>query len=112
MIIWFNEIKSFSVKFVRTAYKAIARRSDTKIGTLICFRDYIFCMTGENLHLESFHVNRLNIIFLNADIILYKDHIKDDLEHTVKEENRPPQSVLGDVKVPEYTAACKALGLI
>ena len=70
-------------------------------------------MTSENLHLEYFHVNRFNIICLYAGItIFYEDHPNYFLEHTVKERNRPPQSVLGDVKVPEYTAACKALGII
>ena len=104
-----------TTRLVRTVCKALAEGADEKSGCHGSFLEYVRPTLLEDgfrrLPLEPFHGNRFNIIFQNAASVFYlADHITSFLEGGA--ENKLLKSVLHAIKVTDYLAGCKALGLV
>ena len=107
--------ESGAVRLIRTASKAVAQGGDEKSGCHGSYMEYMRPHLKANgfysLPLEPFRGNRFNIVFQNAASLFYlAEHLTSFLNGNAT--NRLLQAVLFDLKVPEYLAGCKALGLI
>jgi len=104
-----------TARLIRTACKAMARGGDEKSGCQATFRVFTRSFLDENnlrtVPLEPFRGNRFNILFQNAAGVYFLHAKMIELLESM-ESNRLLASVLHDLKIPEYVAGCKALGLI
>ena len=104
-----------SARLIRTASKAFARGGDDKNGIHQQFKSYINNFLQQHklrsLPLERFSGNRYNILFSSASNVFFlADQMNQYLEFGAS--NHLLQAVKRDLKVPEYLAGCKALGLV
>ena len=104
-----------TTRLVRTTCKAVAHGGDEKSGCHGSFLEFLRPTLKQEgfggLPLEPFRGNRFNILFRNAASILYlADHLNEYLESNAN--NKLLKAVAFDLRVPEYIAGCKALGLI
>ena len=100
---------------MRTACKATSAGGDEKSGCYASFYDYVRpaleAQGYKRLPLERFRGNRFNILFKNAASVFYlAPHLSSFFEGNA--DNKLLRFVAYDLKVPEYLAGCKALGLI
>ena len=105
-----------TTRLVRTACKAVAEGGDEKSGCHGSFLEY-FRPTLEQdgfrgrLPITPFRGNRFTILFENAGSVFYlSEHIQSYLEGGAT--NKLLKAVLHDIKLPEYLAGAKALGLV
>lgn len=105
-----------TVRLVRTAAKAFAPGADEKSG---CYGQFIIFIQEFLKHhklraipLESFRGSRFNILFSVAmGVYFLKDKMTEYLEQ-IPITNKLLKSVYSDLKVEEFVAGLKALGLI
>ena len=108
-----NRGESGTVRLIRTACKALAKRGDEKSGAYGQFSIFINEELHEVVRLEPFYGNRFNILFFDASALFYyKDLAVEFLDKVHGTSNRLLASVLEDLRIPEYLAGVKALGLI
>ncbi|ELT88809.1 hypothetical protein CAPTEDRAFT_217367, partial [Capitella teleta] len=105
-----------TTRLIRTAAKAFAPGVDEKSGCFGPFFVYIKDFLKENrllsLPLESFRGSRFNILFsIAASVYFLRDQMLSYLDD-VTAKNRLLKAVQADLKVEEFVAGCKALGLV
>lgn len=110
-----NKKEPGATRLVRTACKAIAEGGDEKSGCHGSFLEFLRPTLKEqgfrSLPIQPFRGNRFNILFQNAASTFYlAEHIEQYLEGAAS--NKLLKAVLFDIKIPEYQAGCKALGLV
>ena len=105
--------ESGTVRMIRTVCKAVQERGCEKSGKPEEFRVFVKERTGmKEIPLAPFKGNRFNIAFHNgAGVYVLSDVLIEFLEG-VKEENMLMKAVCADVKVLQYVAGARALGLI
>ena len=98
---------------MRTACKAFHTRGSEQAGCSLQFQAYL-CSKGINrLPLAAFRGNCLNVLFHDsAGIYFLRRHLLDYLSVAHGQLNLLLQSVSSDLKVPQYIAGCRALGII
>ena len=105
--------ESGTVRLVRTACKALSKHGSEQSGVYQPFTAYLSSNNLPKNPLESFRGNRFNILFYDAGAVF---HISPLIEKFFTEVWQTPnqllRAVFSDVKVPEYRAGCKALGLV
>ncbi|XP_065887842.1 uncharacterized protein [Dysidea avara] len=101
-------------RLIRTACKAFHHKGSEQAGCSVRFRTYCRGNGVTKIPLAAFRGNRFNIIFYDAAGIYYlKSHMEMYLlQHHHSALNRLLQAVLSDLKVPQYIAGVKALGII
>lgn len=101
-------------RLIRTACKAFHRRGSEQAGCSIQFRTYLRGLNVRKIPLAAFRGNRFNILFYDAaGVYFLKHHMEEYLtNHHKVPLNRLLQAVLADLRVPQYLAGCKALGII
>ena len=107
--------ESGSLRLVRTASKALSRGGDEKSGKYGDFSIYAKQFLKENgmscVPLVDFHGNRFNILFeSSATLFFLKTIVTEFLQ--CNQSNNLLKAVSCDIKVKEYLAGCKALGLV
>ena len=103
-----------SAILIPMASKAFARGGDDKNGVHQQFKSYLNNFLHQHkmrrLPLERFSGNRLTFCFLVLQMYFLADQMNQYLEFDAS--NCLLQAVKSDLKVPEYLAGCKALGLV
>ena len=104
-----------TTRVVRTVCKATSYGGDEKSGCHSNFMEYVRpWLTSEGftrLPIEPFRGNRFNILFKNAASVYFlEEKLSTFLEGYAV--NKLLKAVQYDMKVPEYMAGCKALGLV
>ncbi|XP_053372789.1 uncharacterized protein LOC128546365 [Mercenaria mercenaria] len=105
-------------RLVRTASKAFGEGSgaDEKSGCQGSFRTFSKDFLQENglksMPLKSYRGSRFNILFNNAATLFFLHEKMLEFLQSFGAENRLLKAVLFDLKVPEFVAGTKALGLI
>ena len=104
-----------ATRLIRTTCKAVAYGGDEKSGCHASFTSYVKPMLTtdgfKSLPIDPFKGSRFNILFQNAASIFYfSEPLVTFLEFN--RTNKLLKSVYFDLQVPEYLAACKALGLV
>lgn len=101
------------VRLVRTACKALSKHGSEQSGVYQSFTTYLSSNNLPKNPLATFKGNRFNILFYDAGAVY---HISPLIEKFFTEVWQTPnqllRAVLADIKVPEYKAGCKALGVI
>ena len=105
--------ESGTIRLVRTVCKAMEKHGSEQVGCTFPFSEYLKTQGIEKVPLSSFKGHRFNIVFHNAaGVYFLNEHVKVFLESIYVTGNKLLQAVLADVKVKEYVAATRALGLI
>lgn len=105
--------ESGTIRLVRTVCKAVEKHGSEQVGCSFPFSEYLKTQGIEKVPLSSFKGNRFDIVFHNAaGVYFLNEHVKVFLESMYGTGNRLLQAVLADVKVKEYVAVTRALGLI
>ena len=105
--------ESGTIRLVRTVCKAVEKHGSEQVGCSFPFSEYLKTPGIEKVPLSSFKGNRFNNVLHNAaGVYFLNEHVKVFLESIYGTRNRLLQAVLADVKVKEYVAATRALGLI
>lgn len=101
-------------RLVRTVCKAFHRRGSEQAGCSVDFRTYLRGRSIHKLPLAAFRGNRFNILFYDAaGVYFLKAYMEDYLsKHHKGALNKLLQAVLADLRVPQYIAGCKALGIV
>ena len=107
--------ESGTARLIRTASNALGRGGNAKCGKYGDFKEVVAEFLKESglrsLPIQPYHGNRFNILFENAvSLFFLHEHIEKFLQD--HQSNGLLQSVLHDLKTPEYLAGVKALGLI
>ena len=103
-----------TVRLIRTACKAFQKHGSEQSGVHIHFSTFL----AANYHtkrvpLASFRGNRFNILFHNGGTLYYLQcAIKEFFAQGLTTDNLLIQALQADVKVPEFWAGCRALGLV
>lgn len=105
-----------STRVIRTACKAFAMGGDEKSGCFGAFNVHMKETLKEHklhsLPIQPYRGSRFNILFANAGGVYFlHQHMVDFLEN-YSPRNRLLNAVLHDLKVTQYLAGAKALGLI
>ena len=107
-----NSFEAGTVGLVRTACKAFTRGADERSGAYRAFTDYVISK-GEKNKRVTFKGNRFNVLFVDAGLLHYFSHYKEDfLERVNGTSNGLLKSILHDLKAKKLLAGAKALGLI
>lgn len=105
--------ESGTIRLVRTMCKAMEKHGSEQVGCSLPFSEYLKTQGIKKVPLSSFKGNRFNIVFHNAaGVYFLNEHARVFLESIYGTENRLLQAVSADVKVKEYVAATRALGVI
>ena len=112
-VITASKSEAGTVRLVRTTCKAMCRHGSEQAGVYQPFTAFLRSnMIGKN-PLASFRGNRFNILFYDAGVVYYlAPLISKFLTDVWQTPNNLLRAVLADIKVPEFLAGCKALGLI
>ena len=101
------------VRLVRTTCKAMCRHGSEQSGVYQPFTTFLKSNDIVKNPLAPFRGNRFNILFYDAGVVFHlAPLIKKFLTDVWQTPNKLLKAVLADVKVPEFLAGCKALGLI
>ena len=106
--------ESGTVRLTRTACNAFSTRGDQKNGCHGRFvaqqrvQEFLKEKKMRALPLQPFKGNRFNIVFASAGAVYF---LHQEMTEFLEQEKSNPW-VLGDLKIPQYVAGCKALGLI
>ena len=105
--------ESGTVRLIRTACKAFSKHGCEQSGVYQSFTTYLLSNNITKNPLLSFRGNRFNILFYDAGALYYvSPFIEKFFTEVWQTPNQLLRAVLADVKVPEYLAGCKALGLV
>ncbi len=109
-----NNNVSGTQRLIRTSCKAFHSRGSEQSGCSVHFRTYLHSQGIHRIPLAQFRGNRFNILFHDgAGVYFLRSHFEKYLkEHHHQQLNRLLQAVLSDLRVPQYIAGCKALGII
>lgn len=105
-------------RLVRTASKAfgVGSGGDEKSGCQGQFRTFASDFLREHgmrsVPLKSYRGTRFNILFSNAAVVFFLQPVMKDFLEKFGAGNKLLQSVLFDLKTPEFVAGVKALGLL
>ena len=103
-----------TVRLIRTACKAFQKHGSEQSGAHMPFSTFL----AANYHtkrvpLASFCGNRFNILFHNGGALYFLwSAIKEFFAQELATNNLLIQALQADVKVPEFWAGCRALGLV
>ena len=111
-----NDNEPGTTRFIRMTCKAFAMGADDKSGCFGPFslyvKPFLKASTLYSLHLLPYRGSRFNILFENASGVYFlHTHMAAFLE-SYTPTNRLLNAVLHDLRVPQYIAGPKALGLI
>ena len=105
--------ESGTLRLIRTACKAFSKHGCEQSGVYQSFTTYLLSNNITKNPLLSFRGNRFNILFYDAGALYYvSPFIEKFFTEVWQTPNQLLRAVLADVKVPEYLAGCKALGLV
>ena len=105
--------ESGTVRLIRTACKAFSKHGFEQSGVYQYFTTYLLSNNITKNPLVSFRGNRFNILFYDAGALYYiSPFIEKFFTEVWQTPNQLLRAVLAGVKVPEYQAGCKALGLV
>lgn len=91
----------------------MCRHGSEKSGVYQQFTTFLKSNDIRKNPLAPFRGNRFNILFYDAGVVYYiSSLIKEFLVDVWQTPNNLLRAVLADIKVPEFVAGCKALGLI
>ena len=94
----------------RTACKGFHSRGSQQAGCSVQFQSYL---SNQGIPLAAFRGNRFNILFYDAaGVYNLRLHMMHYLTTSHGSLNLLLQSILSDLKVPQYVAACRALGIV
>ena len=100
-------------RLIRTACKSFHARGSQQAGCSHHFRAFLRNRGIDQIPLAAFHGNRFNILFYDAaGVYFLRDHMLQYLTTSHGSLNLLLQAVLADLKVPQYLAGCRALGII
>ena len=101
------------IRMIRTVCKALEAHCNEQCGNHVQFKSYLHSIGIQSLPLARFVGNRFNIIFYNAGGVYFlREHIIKFYDKVFGTPNRLHAAVRLDVGVPEFLAACRALGII
>ena len=108
-----NGKMSGTQRLIRTAFKAFHARGSQQAGCSAQFQAYLRNKAIDKIPLAAMHGNRFNIIFYDAaGVYFLKTHMQDYLNTSHGSLSLLLKAVLSDLRVPQYIAGCKALGII
>lgn len=108
-----NSSSSGTQRLIRTACKAFHARGSQQAGCSTYFRAYLRSKGIDKIPLAAFRGNRFNILFYDAAGVYYlRKNMIDYLTEAHGSLNLLLQAVLKDLKVAQYAAGCRALGII
>lgn len=101
-------------RLIRTACKAFHARGSQQAGCSHHFRAFLRNRGIVKMPLAAFQGNRFNILFYDgAGVYFLREHMTQYLTTAHGSAlNLLLQAVLADLKVPQYLAGCRALGII
>ena len=100
-------------RLIRTACKAFHARGSQQAGCSSQFHAFLRSKGIDKIPLAAFRGNRFNILFYDAaGVCFLKEHMSDYLTTSHGSLNLLLQAVFTDLKVPQYLAGCRALGII
>ena len=112
-VITASKTESGIVRLVRTTCKAMCRHGNEQSGVYQPFTTFLKSQGLAKNPLAPFRGNRFNILFYDAGVVFHLSSlIEKFLTDVWQTPNKLLKAVLADVKVPEFLAGCKALGLI
>ena len=112
-VITASKTESGIVRLVRTTCKAMCRHGSEQSGVYQPFTTFLKSQGIAKNLLAPFKGNRFNILFYDAGVVFYLSSlITTFLTDVWQTPNKLLKAVLADVRVPEFLAGCKALGLI
>ena len=104
---------SGSQRLIRTACKGFHSRGSQQAGCSMQFRSYLSNQGIHKIPLAAFRGNRFNILFYDAaGVYNLRLHMMYYLTTSHGSLNLLLRSILSDLKVPQYVAACRALGIV
>ncbi|XP_071501590.1 uncharacterized protein [Diadema antillarum] len=99
-----------TVRLVRTVCKSVQDRGCARSGKPVEFRTFLKSKGIEHVPLAPFKGNRFNILFLNSGGVFFlRSELKEFCEEQVEDHLK---AVGADLRVSQYLAAARALGLI
>ncbi|XP_071501580.1 uncharacterized protein [Diadema antillarum] len=99
-----------TVRLVRTVCKSVQDRGCARSGKPVEFRTFLKSKGIEHVPLAPFKGNRFNILFLNGGGVFFlRSELKEFCEEQVEDHLK---AVGADLRVSQYLAAARALGLI
>ena len=105
--------ESGTLRFIRTACKAIQKQCSQQAGCHIMFKSYLEAQGVSVFPVAKFQGNRFNIVFYNAAGIYYiRNHLTRYLKEIHHTQNRLLKAVLHDLSNSYLTLGCRALGII
>ena len=110
-----HKSESGTVRLIRTACKALSKHGNEQCGVYQAFTSYLSSKGIKRNPLATFRGNRFNIfnLFYDAGALYYiSDLVKAFFKDVWQTPNQLLRAVNEDIRVPEYVAGCKALGLV
>ena len=105
--------ESGTVRLIRTACKALSKHCNEQCGVYQAFSSFLLARKVHKNPLATFRGNRFNILFYDAGALYYiAELVKAFFKDVWQTPNQLLRAVNEDIRVPEYVAGCKALGLI
>ena len=103
-----------TVRLIRTACKAFQKHGSEQSGAHMPFSTFLAAnYYTKRVPLASFCGNRFNILFHNGGALYFlRSAIKEFFAQELATNNLLIQALQADVKVPEFWAGCRALGLV
>lgn len=99
-------------RLIYTACKALTKHGSEQAGCHAAFMAFL-SDKGVNMPLVDFRGNRFNILFFNAaGLWQIRDLVSGFLSDSHGTTNRLLQAVASDLRVPEFLAGCRALGIV
>ena len=103
-----------TVRLIRTACKAFQKHGSEQSGAHMPFSTFLVAnYHTKRVPLASYRGNRFNILFHNGGALYFlRSAIKEFFAQELATNNLLIQALQADVKVPEFWAGCRALGLV
>jgi len=112
-VITASKSEAGTVRLVRTTCKAMCQHGSEQSGVHQPFTTFLKSNHITKNPLALFQGNRFNILFYDAGVVFHlASLIEKFLTEVWQTPNKLLKAVLADIKVPEFLAGCKALGLI
>lgn len=104
--------ESGTVRLIRTACKAFQRYGSGQAGVYLQFSTFLISKGVNHNPLITFRGNRFNVLFHNAGALYYIAPFALEFLEVWGAANQLLRAVIADLKVPQFIAGCRALGLI
>ena len=101
-----------TVWLIRTACKAFQRYGSGQAGVYLPFSTFLVSKGIHHNPLITFRGNRFNVLFHNAGALYYIAPLAMEFLEAWGAVNQLLRAVIADLKVPQYIAGCRALGLV